>query len=94
MKGRKLVFDFGEHVIAIEIYPKNECQSRYQVPDKKTGLLFDISDFDGECIERFVGESAAYPYGRDLNGHVPEQSPMAWMTKAEADSDAWTWTRA
>ncbi len=85
MIARKLVFDFGEHIIAIEVYSK-KCQSRYKVPDEKTGLLFDIFDFDGEVIERFVGESAAYPYGRDLSGHAPARSPMAWMTKAEADS--------
>ena len=80
--GRKLVFSFGEHTIAIEIYPND--QSRYKVSES-AGLLFDIFDFCDEYIERFVGESACYPYGHDLNDHAPAKSPMAWMTQAEAD---------
>ena len=80
--GRKLVFTFGGHTIAIEICLKG--RTKYQVPDEKTGLLFDISEFNGETIERFLGESAHYPYGHNLNDHGPTNSPM---TQAEAEAD-------
>lgn len=86
MIGRKLVFDFGKTVIAIEIYPKiNGEFTRYKVPHEKTALLFDICESLGEHVEIKKGESAKYCYGADMNGHMPSESPEAWMAVEEKE---------
>ena len=82
--GRKLVFNFGDTTIAIEMYPKGKGSKRYEVPHEKTALLFNIIDFDGEFIEQGIGESAHYCYGADFNGHHPKFATMAWITLDEA----------
>lgn len=79
--GRKLVFDFEKHIIALEIYPKTGGQP-YEVPDK-SALLFDLVTIEGEKIEKFIGEPFKFYYGRELSRLCPAESPEAWVTKEE-----------
>lgn len=78
--GRKLVMDWGDKVVAIEILTKDTAT--YHMGESHA-LLFDIVNILDERVERFIGEPIEDPYGMSLNECMPSFNEAYWRTKKE-----------